>query len=271
MFEIGNSLLEARSRQELEFRQLETETRIRAKYLQALEEEQFDSLPGDAYARGFLRVYAERLGLDPQVYVDEYDTQFSTGAETTLRKPRRLASQRRRRLESHALVFALAGIVILTGLVIAAWRVGEVTVGDEPGQADASAEAIEPGTSTQPTRYPTPPAELETIARTSAPPDAPASLAPVAESNAGAKLVIIAVDGAAGVIVREPNRRGEIVFSGTVEEGERREFHGVRFHVVADRPEVLAVEVNDEVVAPLPLAPAAFVVTEAGVNKVRAR
>ena len=66
MFEIGNSLRDARVRQGLELPELETQTKIRAKYLKALEEEQFDLLPGEAYVKGFLRTYADRLGLDGQ-------------------------------------------------------------------------------------------------------------------------------------------------------------------------------------------------------------
>lgn len=59
MFEIGSSLREARMRQKLELSQIERDTRIRAKYLEALEEERFELLPGLAYAKGFLHTYAE--------------------------------------------------------------------------------------------------------------------------------------------------------------------------------------------------------------------
>ena len=77
VFEIGNSLRDARVRQGLELTSLEAETKIRAKYLRALEEEQFEQLPGDTYVKGFLRTYADRLGLDGQLYVDEYNSRFS--------------------------------------------------------------------------------------------------------------------------------------------------------------------------------------------------
>ena len=60
------------------------ETKIRAKYLRALEEERFDLLPGDTYVKGFLRIYAERLGLDGQLYVDEYNSRFSLADEPVL-------------------------------------------------------------------------------------------------------------------------------------------------------------------------------------------
>ena len=59
MFEIGSSLREARLRKRLDFPEIESSTKIRGKYLQALEEERFDILPGDSYIKGFLRTYAE--------------------------------------------------------------------------------------------------------------------------------------------------------------------------------------------------------------------
>src|SRR5215831_5841677 len=64
MFEIGNSLREARLRQQLDFAELEQQTKIRSKYLQALEDEQFDVLPAPTYVKGFLRNYADALGLE---------------------------------------------------------------------------------------------------------------------------------------------------------------------------------------------------------------
>lgn len=72
MFEIGSSLREARLRQAVELSEAEAATKIRAKYLRALEEEDWDVLPGPAYARGFIRAYAELLGLDSEVLVEEF-------------------------------------------------------------------------------------------------------------------------------------------------------------------------------------------------------
>jgi len=56
--------------QQLELSEVERATRIRAKYLKALEDEGFDVLPAAAYAKGFLRTYADFLGLDAQRFVD---------------------------------------------------------------------------------------------------------------------------------------------------------------------------------------------------------
>jgi len=69
---LGSSLADARLAKGLELRDAERETRIRARYLAALEDEDFDLLPGDAWGVVFLRTYASFLGLDPTGYADEY-------------------------------------------------------------------------------------------------------------------------------------------------------------------------------------------------------
>jgi cytoskeleton protein RodZ len=83
LFEIGNTLREARLRRGLEVPECEQETKIRAKYLRAMEEEQFDLMPSPTYVRGFLRTYADFLDLDGQLVLDEYDSRFG-GMDTGL-------------------------------------------------------------------------------------------------------------------------------------------------------------------------------------------
>jgi cytoskeleton protein RodZ len=70
--ELGQSLREARIRGGIELSQVEQATKIRVKYLRAMEDDQWELLPGPAYARGFLRTYARFLGLDDEVLVQEY-------------------------------------------------------------------------------------------------------------------------------------------------------------------------------------------------------
>ena len=69
---IGDMLREARMRQELDISDVETRTKIRAKYLRALENEEWGMLPGSTFVKSFLRTYAEELGLDPHLIVEEY-------------------------------------------------------------------------------------------------------------------------------------------------------------------------------------------------------
>ncbi len=127
MFEIGNSLREARVRQGLDFPEMERRTKVRGKYLRALEEEHFELLPGQTYVKGFLRTYAETLGLDGQLYVDEYNSRYVVGDEEAPgSRPRRSTArhQRHRRLESNVVLIVLAAIALVTALVIGAWKSG---------------------------------------------------------------------------------------------------------------------------------------------------
>src|SRR5256885_10293441 len=113
MFEIGNSLREARLRQQLDFPELEQQTKIRAKYLKALEDEQFEVLPAPTYVKGFLRNYADALGLEGQLYVDEYNSRFVTGEEDIPLRPRdyqrRPQSPRGQRFETRGALLTLVG------------------------------------------------------------------------------------------------------------------------------------------------------------------
>jgi Helix-turn-helix domain len=78
---IGDSLREARMRQHLDIADVEAKTKIRAKYLRALENEEFGMLPGPTFVKTFLRTYAEALGLDPQVLVEEYRATYEPREE----------------------------------------------------------------------------------------------------------------------------------------------------------------------------------------------
>jgi cytoskeleton protein RodZ len=69
---IGETLREARMRQRLDIADVEERTKIRAKYLRALENEEWGLLPGPTFVKTFLRTYAEVVGVDPYLLVEEY-------------------------------------------------------------------------------------------------------------------------------------------------------------------------------------------------------
>lgn len=72
MPEIGVTLREARMRAGIDIAEVESRTKIRAKYLRALENEEWSLLPGTTFVKSFLRTYAEMLGLDAKLLVEEY-------------------------------------------------------------------------------------------------------------------------------------------------------------------------------------------------------
>jgi cytoskeletal protein RodZ len=233
VFDIGSSLREARLRQELDFPELEARTKIRPKYLRALEDERFDMLPAPTYVKGFLRSYAEALGLDGQPFVDEYNSRFAVGADDELiirpvRPTSRVPVQRRNRRaarESHIAVVALLAITILTALVIAAWRFGGPEDQNVPGLAPQ-----DQGLPQQP-----------------------------AGATGRVRLVVRAVHGASWMEVRLNSSAGRPLYSGTLELGQRQPFQGRRLQLALAKPENVVVRVNgNRVVLP---AGTTFVVT----------
>src|ERR1700745_1298240 len=71
MPDIGETLRDARTRARIDVSEIEAKTKIRAKYLRALENEEWGLLPGPAFVKSFLRTYADYLGLDGKLLVDE--------------------------------------------------------------------------------------------------------------------------------------------------------------------------------------------------------
>src|SRR4051812_28942510 len=84
-------------RQHLDITDVEAQTKIRAKYLRALENEDFGMLPGATFVKSFLRTYAEFLGLDPHLLVEEYRARHDPREESELTPFARPPSGRQRR------------------------------------------------------------------------------------------------------------------------------------------------------------------------------
>ncbi len=85
---IGTTLREARSRRKADLSEVEAAIKIRVRYLRAMENEEWDVLPGGAYTRGFIRTYAAYLGLDGERLADEY--RRSTAPAGGERAPKRV-------------------------------------------------------------------------------------------------------------------------------------------------------------------------------------
>ena len=69
----GQLLSEARKKRRLRYKRLSAELNIPEKYLQALEEEDYEVMPGgDPYIKGYLRAYAKKLGIDPDFIIERY-------------------------------------------------------------------------------------------------------------------------------------------------------------------------------------------------------
>ncbi len=83
-------------RERIDISEIEAQTKIRAKYLRALENEEWGLLPGPTFVKSFLRTYAQALGLDGKALVEEYRLQNESPSEGML-EPIVAPSQRNRR------------------------------------------------------------------------------------------------------------------------------------------------------------------------------
>ena len=210
MFDIGSSLREARLRQDLDFPELEERTKIRPKYLRALEDERFDILPAPTYVRGFLRSYAEALGLDGQPFVDEYNSRFTVGEDDAPLRARRVPPPRRDRgpRESRIAAVALVAIAVATALVIAAWKFGGPEGEKVPGLATSTASGL------------------------------------ATNAQGTAHFVVRASEGSSWMEVRAATSSGKLLYSGTLEQGQRKSFDGKSLQVALAKPQNVVVRVN---------------------------
>jgi helix-turn-helix protein len=77
---IGSALKDARMRLGMDVKEAEERTKIRARYLRALEAEDWEALPAPAYVRGFLRTYGALLELDGEMLADEFRRMHERGS-----------------------------------------------------------------------------------------------------------------------------------------------------------------------------------------------
>src|SRR5215469_18110967 len=94
--EIGATLREARMRARIDISEVEVSTKIRAKYLRALENEEWDLLPGPVYVKSFLKTYGDFLGLDSRLLVDEFKRRYERPSDHELRPIASLGRERER-------------------------------------------------------------------------------------------------------------------------------------------------------------------------------
>jgi cytoskeletal protein RodZ len=124
--QVGQTLREARTERGIVLSEVERVTKIRVKFLRAMEEDRWDELPAPAYARGFLDIYARYLDLDAEALLEQY-TETAEIADRAEPIPRGVVQpgQLRRGGSTRPkkpIAIVVAGLVALIalGLVIAA-------------------------------------------------------------------------------------------------------------------------------------------------------
>lgn len=147
MPDIGDTLREARMRAGLDISDIESETKIRAKYLRAIENEEWGLLPGSTFVKSFLRTYAEELGLDGRLLVEEFKQRHENLSEVEL-QPISPPGQRDRRPPPSRFGRAPAILVVVLILVAALYLLGRGTGDKKRGSGTVATT----GTATSTTR-----------------------------------------------------------------------------------------------------------------------
>jgi transcriptional regulator with XRE-family HTH domain len=146
MPEIGATLREARMRARIDITEVEEATKIRAKYLRALENEEWGLLPGSTFVKSFLREYADYLGIDARMLVEDYKLRYERPSEHELMPiSPQLGRERRgggghggRRGPGVSPRWAIAGglVALLLG---ALWALGSLGGSGAPGSGSSTA------------------------------------------------------------------------------------------------------------------------------------
>jgi cytoskeletal protein RodZ len=144
---VGNKLRDARARRKLSLQEAEDATKIRARYLQAIENEDWDELPGDIYARAFIRTYGALLGLDGERLAEEQrqlrgSARPGEGLPRVDPRPRKVVRARhgKRRQVPPRLVTALV-LALVVGALIAIGLFSGGSGGGDSGGAKTQRQA----------------------------------------------------------------------------------------------------------------------------------
>jgi hypothetical protein len=226
----------ARERDGLDLATVEHETRIPTRRLTALEEERFDLLPERIYALGFLRTYAEYLGLDPQPYVDELSARLPP--EDAHDAPPQLPPASRSRVVRPAIVVGGTLLVSVVVIALLALRTG----GGHP--RTVASPPVRPAASAPPATPRRPPQTRPKLAT----------------------LVLVAARGRCWLDARLGSPLGSELYSGTLEAGRSLRLSGTRIWIRLGAPSALDATLNRRAVVLPTVAPENIVVTESAVR-----
>lgn len=148
MADIGTTLREARIRARIDISEVEARTKIRAKYLRAIENEEWDLLPGPVYVKSFLRTYGDFLGVDSRLLVDEYKRRYERPADQDLRPITARTRERERRRRRPRLGPIGAVVLVLVAVVVALFVIGSLGSNNAPSTTPTQAATAPPTTTT---------------------------------------------------------------------------------------------------------------------------
>lgn len=268
MFEIGDTLREARIRQDLTIKDAEDALKIRGKYLQALEQDDFEVLPGATFVRAFLRTYAEYLGLDADVLVAEYSGAHGTAGDASHAIQQNAVPRPRTRSPRRQPNYAVVAVVTIIVIAVLALVFGNR--GEEPAVIDpesvSSTTTTTAGSDVGGTGGV---AEVQTQADGVIVTEAAGPGTPTEDPDPDSlDLVVEVLQNRCWIVVREESSSGATLYSGTLTEGQQLSYSsGGRLWLRIGDPSVVRLVVDGEALE-VPEPYGDFVVSDSGLQRV---
>jgi cytoskeleton protein RodZ len=142
---VGTVLREARNRRKVELSEVEAATKIRFRYLRAIEDEEWDVLPGGVYTRSFIRTYASFLGLDGERLVEDYRGEVEPWQRASVEQAQSGSQDGQGEASPGRFSAALAGLVVVAVIAVAVIAIVAIPGGGGGGGPVAQPS---PGTAT---------------------------------------------------------------------------------------------------------------------------
>lgn len=253
MPQIGDILREARIRKGLSIKDVSDATRIRTRYLEALEQDDYEVIPGGTFVKAYLRNYATYLRLDADALVEEYRYGREPRSEelgvyqhnNTAEQPRpsSLTVRKRRKSGHNRRGYALIGVLAVVIIVLLAWfAAGRGQPAASPGP-DSFNGSVTTTTSTDVSG--TTVSGSDTTVTTGEGVAATTTTTGIVATGGNVTLVATVAEGSCWLVVREDSKKGAVLYQDTLSAGEEKSFSGAkRYWLNVGEPDVLVLTVN---------------------------
>jgi cytoskeletal protein RodZ len=233
---LGTKLRQAREAKGAPLHEVEWATKIKSAYLEALEEENFRLIPGSVYVRGFLRTYANYLGIDPEPLIDEYNRADETASDI-------ISTRSAVQIDKRPLVVTPAMIVGVALILLLAVFALYVKTQFDRYQASLAA-----------TSQATPRSNMLSPAPSPTAPPAPSPSPVVKAAPTGVQLVIKVVNGPAWIRVDVDGKASPETDVGKIyQPGAMLSFTGTKsVRVISGRASNTTISLNGQDQGPLP-------------------
>jgi len=247
MTNFGASFKKARESKGITLDQIAKETRISTRFLAAIEDEEFELLPGGIFNRGFVRTFAERVGLEPDQAVADYERLVSVRVE-----PDPMASENARPSKNERRLYPIA-----LGVLAIAIAIFYVVTRDSSRAVDspvASPELVRPVQQDPPPSPPVPEAAPETTQAESArPPTTAAQPEPVRTPPPPvAQAITLDIQALEPTWIKVRSDGNSVVAGEILERGMTRKFTAeMSLYISVGNAAGLTLKINDRPVKPL--------------------